>query len=367
VQDTEDGELMGAGVDLAMSLSGVLVIVVFFALAQFWASSARQARSREPVNSEVTRLRGQVSEIAKRLDEEKKNADKVRADLASSQATSGGRQAQTAKDAKAISDANAARETAEAKVKVVERYNENLASQVGALQRQLSEANAARESAEAKTKAVQEHHESLASQIGVLQRQLSDANAARETAETRVKAVQEHNDKLTAQVSAMQQRSSDKPPLIVISDEKFRTFEEGSAELSEDLKGYLRSNVGRIYALRKDYRADVIEVIGHTDEVRIGSSMRQACNLDDNLLDVLNGQQEPRTLEPCDNVGLGMARATAVVSELKQLGLQKDFAILPLSAGPAIDLGGSLASGRQYGVAIPARRRIEIRLRRTGE
>ncbi len=62
-----------------------------------------------------------------------------------------------------------------------------------------------------------------------------------------------------------------------------------------------------------------------------------------------------------------MARATAVVEELKRLGLQNDFTIVPLSAGSAIDLDGSLAPGNQYGVPVPDRRRIEIRLRRTGE
>lgn len=66
MQDDEDSELMGAGVDLAMSLSGVLVIVVFFALAQFSASNARRAHSAEPPSidpKEFARVQDEVSAL----------------------------------------------------------------------------------------------------------------------------------------------------------------------------------------------------------------------------------------------------------------------------------------------------------------
>jgi hypothetical protein len=61
-----------------------------------------------------------------------------------------------------------------------------------------------------------------------------------------------------------------------------------------------------------------------------------------------------------------MARAVSVVVALKRLGLDRQFSIIPLSAGQAVDIGDTVPTGLE-----PAddrrRRRIEIRLRRTRE
>ncbi len=164
-------------------------------------------------------------------------------------------------------------------------------------------------------------------------------------------------------MKSIENKLNDKPPLITVSDAKFHTFEEGSAVISVELRELLANIAKQLYALRDRYQANVVEIIGHTDEVRFGSTKRQ-CNLDDSLLEVLNGRKDTRALLPCDNVGLGMARATAVVDELKRLGLGRDFVLLPLSSGAAIDTNETIASGSQMSTSLPARRRIEIRLRR---
>jgi len=85
------------------------------------------------------------------------------------------------------------------------------------------------------------------------------------------------------------------------------------------------------------------------------------------LLEVLNGRKEAKVLAACDNVALGMARAAAVVNEFRKLGLTKDFTLLALSAGPAISMEEALSPGNRGRTADPARRRIEIRLKRRGE
>jgi flagellar motor protein MotB len=172
---------------------------------------------------------------------------------------------------------------------------------------------------------------------------------------------------LVEQQKQLESRLNDRPPLITISDARFRTFEEASAEISPELSQFLRTLVPTLYKLREQYGAHVVEVTGHTDEIRIGASRRQSCNLDQELLPTVNGKKPARLLEACDNVGLGMARATAVVNELRSLGLASSFWLLPLSAGQAIDTDGTLATGAQVVTSSPARRRIEIRLRRLGE
>ncbi|MGH6815941.1 MAG: hypothetical protein ACREC6_09565, partial [Hyphomicrobiaceae bacterium] len=157
------------------------------------------------------------------------------------------------------------------------------------------------------------------------------------------------------------------PPIINLTEAQGFRFASGSAELSVLFRDKLiREIVPKLIETGRQYKANVVEVIGHTDEVVLGGTTRDRCNLDSVLLDVLNGRGGAATLVPCDNVGLGMARAAQVAKVLNDGGLKQNLFVLPLSAGQAITTKEFLAAGMDVKVnkEDAGRRRIEIRVRR---
>lgn len=150
------------------------------------------------------------------------------------------------------------------------------------------------------------------------------------------------------------------PPIITLNEAEQYAFETGSAELSDKLRDALNTTIKDqiLKILGEGYGADVIEVVGHTDERPITGYS----NLNDRLVPTLENQWEANQLSPADNVGLGMARAVAVVKVLQGVITNEGVDIIPLSGGQAVDLNDKLASGSNGGDQ-PSRRRIEIRLR----
>jgi flagellar motor protein MotB len=109
-----------------------------------------------------------------------------------------------------------------------------------------------------------------------------------------------------------------------------------------------------------DYDVDVIEVIGHTDEVpMVGQS-----NLDSQLVAAAAGRVPISGLRSTDNAGLAMARAVSVVHVLRADPRLARAAILPLSGAQMIVPVDRMADGSAGG-SDQQRRRIEIRLRRS--
>lgn len=151
------------------------------------------------------------------------------------------------------------------------------------------------------------------------------------------------------------------PPIIRLSEADGYYFKTGSAELSEGFSKKLQTDIiPTLIRYVKEYKVDVIEVIGHTDEQAIAP---RASNFDVTLVDVAKGIKPVSTLIPGDNAGLGLARAVAVVRAfLTNREIQK-FQVLPLSGAQLIDVNEHLTSGGKTNVK--ERRRIEIRLRRT--
>lgn len=149
------------------------------------------------------------------------------------------------------------------------------------------------------------------------------------------------------------------PPIIRLAEADGYSFPTGRNWISPEFAGKLRSEVlPQILRYADEYDAEVIEVVGHTDERPI----RGRSNLDDVLVRYLAG--EPLPLRPADNVGLAFARAAAVVLELAPLWEEHGYLVVPLSAGQTLlpgDLGR--ATGKDRG-DNPFRRTIEIRLRR---
>lgn len=151
------------------------------------------------------------------------------------------------------------------------------------------------------------------------------------------------------------------PPFFSLSEAGGYYFESGKATLRPDFERKLRSSV--VPALRKnieDYGVDVVEVIGHTDEVpMVGTS-----NLDTTLIRASANQLPTEALRSTDNAGLAIARAVAVVKILRADRRLRDVSILPLSGAQMIVPVDRVANGNAT-KSDQLRRRIEIRLRRS--
>ncbi len=151
------------------------------------------------------------------------------------------------------------------------------------------------------------------------------------------------------------------PPIITLSEADGQFFPSGSAELPTGLQEKLKGPViERLLAAIKEFKVDVIEVIGHTDEQPI---VARTTTLDRSLLPYLRSLPSERII-PADNAGLGLARAVSVVRMLSADPRLKPFSVLPLSGGQLINIGDRVSDGTQP-VPADARRRIEIRLRRS--
>jgi flagellar motor protein MotB len=153
------------------------------------------------------------------------------------------------------------------------------------------------------------------------------------------------------------------PPIIRMSEADGYFFKSGSAELSPTFHDALVNKTpGEILSYIRKYDVDVIEIVGHTDERPIG--VRQYSNLDRDLLSVLKNTAGVVSLIPADNAGLGLARAVAVVSVLRQSPLLAGYKLIPLSGAQLVNTDETLAIAGSPG-DVQQRRRIEIRLRKS--
>jgi flagellar motor protein MotB len=153
------------------------------------------------------------------------------------------------------------------------------------------------------------------------------------------------------------------PPIIRMSEADGYFFKSGSAELSPTFQEALTTKTpAEILNYIRKYDVDIIEVVGHTDERPIGA--RQYSNLDRDLLPVLKNNAGVISLMPADNAGLGLARAVAVVSVLRQSPLLAGYKLIPLSGAQLVNTDETLAISGSPG-DIQQRRRIEIRLRKS--
>ena len=151
------------------------------------------------------------------------------------------------------------------------------------------------------------------------------------------------------------------PPFFSLSEAGGYYFDSGKATLRPEFEENLRAVVIPLLVTNlKDYDVDVIEVIGHTDEV----PMSGETNLDERLIAASAGRYPIAGLRSRDNAGLAMARAVAVVKVLRSDARLRGVTILPLSGAQMIVPVDRVADGTQRG-SDRNRRRIEMRLRRT--
>lgn len=153
------------------------------------------------------------------------------------------------------------------------------------------------------------------------------------------------------------------PPFFSLSEAGGYYFDSGKATLRPEFKQKLHASI--IPLLERnidDYGVDVVEVIGHTDEVpMVGRS-----NLDSLLIAASDNRAPIEALHSTDNAGLAMARAVAVVRILRADPRLSEVTILPLSGAQMIVPVDRVADGTQTR-SDRSRRRIEIRLRRSTE
>ncbi|MDW9928069.1 hypothetical protein GOB16_14715 [Sinorhizobium meliloti] len=197
----------------------------------------------------------------------------------------------------------------------------------------------------------------------------SDSLTARESLEKLVSqaAANKANEaalKTLTEARAAEEKPHDWPPIINLSETKGYFFRSGSAELDSRFRQVLLQTVAQqIAATAREYGVDVVEVIGHTDEQRMG---KRPSNLDDELKNVLGGATAVAALQPGDNAGLGLARAVAVTEALKSHPDLAGLTILPMSGAQLILPSDSLTDGAHLG-DVASRRRIEIRVRKRND
>lgn len=176
-----------------------------------------------------------------------------------------------------------------------------------------------------------------------------------------ITALQKRLDQLVAIATAREtSKPHEWPPIINLSEAGGYFFRSGSAELAPEFKAKLNGSItDQIADSLQRYEVDIIEVIGHTDEQPIS---RTGSNLDQAVIDVVDGTKPVTDISPADNAGLGMARAIAVAKVLMTNPKLAGATVLPISAGQLVLPGDTLTTGQAGNVE--SRRRIEIRVRR---
>ncbi|KEO85710.1 hypothetical protein EH30_14445 [Erythrobacter sp. JL475] len=158
-------------------------------------------------------------------------------------------------------------------------------------------------------------------------------------------------------------RRGEFPPFFSLSEARGYYFDSGRATLRPGFEKSLRSDViPQLVQFISDYGVDVIEVIGHTDEV----PMTGRSNLDQRLIAASQGNYPIAQLRSTDNSGLAMARAVSVVTVLRSDNRLANVTILPLSGAQMVVPVDRAADG-SAAMSDQSRRRIEIRLRRSTE
>lgn len=165
---------------------------------------------------------------------------------------------------------------------------------------------------------------------------------------------------LTVSVTIVARTFNDKPPMLQLTEKESFRFNTGSYALDQPFKQALERRTKEIRSLIKDYRIDVVEVIGHTD----GQPNPGASNLDDKLIRSRQSQVMTGYVVG-SNTDLGLLRAMAVAQELRRKldpdGRQK-LIFRPYSAANLINTDGHWLPANSTNQAD--RRRIELRLTR---
>lgn len=154
------------------------------------------------------------------------------------------------------------------------------------------------------------------------------------------------------------------PPIISLSEAKDYSFKVGSASLASEFETAIKGDIAaKILETLKQYDADIVEVIGHTDLQPMAQSRNT--NLDKSSTNFLSKSSNIELMAK-DNAGLGYARALSVAKQLMNLPQFDGYKILPYSAAQMISPDENI--NRKGSTVSPKElRRIEIRVRRSNE
>ena len=192
---------------------------------------------------------------------------------------------------------------------------------------------------------------------------LADAAMGREVKDAAQAAGVKDPEKYLGDITAASQTNKKNgwPPFFSLSEAGGYYFDSGKATLRPEFGRNLRTQIIPMLARSiSEYDVDVIEVIGHTDEVpMVGQS-----NLDGSLIRAAAAKMSIGDLRSTDNAGLAMARAVAVVRILRADKRLAGTTILPLSGAQMIVPVDHMADGSAT-ASDQRRRRIEIRLRKS--
>lgn len=195
------------------------------------------------------------------------------------------------------------------------------------------------------------------------QQLLADAETGRRLREAAVTSGVKDPERFAREIveASARGRKGQWPPFFNLSEAGGYYFDSGKATLRPEFERNLSSQVIPMLAKSvADYDVDVIEVIGHTDEV----PMSGASNLDRQIINASAGRFPVAELRSTDNAGLALARAVAVTRILRTDTRLSKVSILPLSGAQLIVPVDRMADGTARG-GDQRRRRIEIRLRRS--
>jgi flagellar motor protein MotB len=195
------------------------------------------------------------------------------------------------------------------------------------------------------------------------QKALRYAKAGQEATEAAKRAGESDPAAFIAKTAAETRRgkAGEWPPFFSLDETRGYYFDSGKATLKPQVQRNLRDIVIPLLVKNvRDYDVDVLEVIGHTDEV----PMTWVSNLDGRLISASSCRFPIAGLRSSDNAGLAMARAVAVAQMLRADPRLKGITVLPLSGAQMIVPVDTAADGTQRS-SDQRRRRIEIRLRRS--
>lgn len=176
----------------------------------------------------------------------------------------------------------------------------------------------------------------------------------------------ENNNRKLNIVESEVKRLKSTPPVVVIQDSGEYQFESGSADLPQELKNYIATElVQKIEQISQQRNLYVVEIIGHTDGQ---VNFNHVGNLDRQLEEVAQGKQPINSLTPGSNADLGLMRALEVVKQLQLAQQQGRLTGVQFRAYSAAQLqlpNGEFANTNRNPDA--SRRRIEIRFSPLGK
>lgn len=188
------------------------------------------------------------------------------------------------------------------------------------------------------------------------------ANLFQKKLDKAVSELEEAKKKVELAETKIKDLKKQETPIINIPATSRYQFEPKKASLPPSLASALSNELApQIDSIVREYKVDVVEVVGHTDGQELGKGFS---NLDGNLEKVAIGEQDIGSLSPGSNADLGLMRALSVIQALQKNPKLKNLKFRAYSSAQLTLPNGEFAPVNRE--SDPTRRRIEIRFIRLG-